>query len=78
MKLSNFKLIETKRDGILEEYIATVDVTTGFLWWKKTQKRQIWRYSGLFWCFVDNGGFVPEFQADTLALKWTSKTGQPT
>jgi hypothetical protein len=79
MKLSNFKLTETKGKSVLDfQYFATVDVTTGFIFWKKTRTRTIRRESGGLWHFADTGKFTPGFEAETLARAWTAQTGQPT
>lgn len=77
MKLSNFTLTNTKGRSALDlEYFAEVDVTTGALWWKKTERKQIRREYAGFWHFVDNGEFTPNRQAETLARAWKAKTGQ--
>ena len=76
MKLSNFKLIKTKGKSPLDwEYFAEVDVETGVLWWKKTDKRVIRREFMGMWHFVDSGEFTPGFQAETLARAWKAQTG---
>jgi hypothetical protein len=78
MKLSNFKLTETKGKNALDlQYFATVDVTTGFLFWKKTRTRTIRREYAGYWHFTDDGKFTPGLQAETLARAWTAQTGQP-
>jgi hypothetical protein len=79
MKLNNFKLTETKGSNALDkEFIADVDVETGLLWWKKTERKQIRRkYCGC-WHFVENGEHTPGFQAEKLARAWEAQTGQET
>lgn len=78
MKLSNFKLTETKGKNALDlQYSATVDVTTGFFFWKKTQTRTIRREYCGYWHFADTGKYTPGSQAEELARAWTAQTGQP-
>jgi hypothetical protein len=80
MELSNFKLTRKKGTSAIDwEFIAEVDVTTGSLWWKKKERRQIRRvYGGSGWHFVDTGEFTPGFQAETLARAWSAQTGEQT
>lgn len=67
MKLSNFQMIKVKGKNALDlEYFAEVDVTTGSLFWKKTERRLIHRRYALAWRFADTGKFTPEFQAEEL------------
>lgn len=76
MKLSNFQLLETKGAPLCREFLAEVDVTTGFWFWQKTQRVKIFREFAGSWYFVDSGKFTPEFQAEELARAWKAKTGQ--
>lgn len=79
MKLSNFKLLMTEGKNSLNwVFIASVDVETGMLWWKKKEERIIRREHGGFWYFVETGKFTPFLQAEELARSWTAKTGQKT
>jgi hypothetical protein len=78
MKLSNFR--NYRRDGrsaIDWRLYATVDVTTGFLWWKKKTARHIARtYAGAgFWIFVDDGSHTPGYQAEQLELAANAQRG---
>ena len=76
MKLSNFKHIETKGNSALDkEFFAEVDVETGFLFWKSTERKAIRREFAGFWHFVDNGQFTPGSQAEALARAYTAQTG---
>lgn len=80
MKISNFRLIVTHHGSWIgeKEYHASVDVETGYLWWKKTEKLEIRRkYAGM-WYFVETGIFTPGFEVENLARAWTAKTGQET
>lgn len=77
MKLSNFVLEETIGSCLSDRaYLASVDVETGFFFWKKKTKRKIRREYGSYWYFVDSGEFVPGFQAENLARAWTAQTGE--
>ena len=81
MKLSNFKLIETKGDSCTNKvYVAEVDVITrGILFWKPIiERKKISREYADHWFFVDTGKFTPDFQAETLARAWTAQTGEET
>jgi hypothetical protein len=77
MQLSNFALTRTKGKSAIDfEYFADVDVTTGALWWKKTERKGIRREYVGSWNFVETGKFTPGQQAEELARAWKSKTGQ--
>lgn len=67
MKLSEFVLTRIEGKNPLDlEYFADVSVTTGMLWWKKTERRKIYREYVGFWYFVDTGEFLPQCQAEAL------------
>jgi hypothetical protein len=51
MKLSNFVITEKGIHG----YTGSVSVTTGHLWWRKTETRPISWGVGGFWYFTDTG-----------------------
>jgi hypothetical protein len=73
MKLSEFVLTHTKGGGLLsKEYFAEVSVTTGFLWWKRTERRKIYREGG-YWSFMDSGEFTPKFQAEALERAYRAR-----
>lgn len=77
MKISNFTLDEVKGSNALNiEYFASVDVETGFLFWKKKERKAIRREFAGHWHFVDTGKFTPDYEAEDLARAWTAKTGQ--
>jgi len=72
MKLSNFKLTETKGENALNwEAFATVDVRH----WFKTTSRKIRKEFARCWHFVDNGESTPGIQAETLARAWEAQNG---
>ena len=78
MKLSNFRLERTEGSGPLTwKYFATVDVETGILFWKKTERKMICREFGGCYFFVDSGKYVPGFIAEELARAYTANTKQP-
>lgn len=77
MKLSNFVLKKTKGTGPLDwEFFADVDVTSGFLLWKRTVRREIYREYGHNWIFVDTGEYTPDTQAERLGRDWKAMTGE--
>ncbi len=81
MKLSNFKLVETKGTNSLNwEYFAEVDVETRpFPFWKKCMEtKKIRKKFASAWHFVDTGEWTPDRQAENLARAWTAQTGQAT
>jgi hypothetical protein len=79
MRLSNFKMVSEVTLGppifrMVESQRAEVDVTTGFLFWKKTVRRQILRKSdwGNFF-FTDTGRYCPGTQSEQLARAWEAQ-----
>jgi len=70
MKLSNFKMIEEKYEGIGEyaSYLAEIDVETKFFWKKKKERRLIGRV-GSRWIFKDTGKYCPTLQLERLLKK---------
>jgi len=69
MKITEFVLTDRIKNGYtLEDLYASVSVTTGMLWWKKTERRKIFKSaSSLFWKFLDTGKYTPGFQVEALA-----------
>lgn len=77
MVISNFKLLETKGNNCLNKvYIAEVDVTTGWWFWKKTRRVRIFRPFGEYYRFLDNGEFTPGLSVENLARAWKAATGE--
>lgn len=76
MKLSNFILEEVRGSNEVDwVYIATVKVTTGILWWKRSQRRVIeCRFAG-YWYFADTGEFTPGNQAEELERAFAAQNG---
>lgn len=67
MRLSNLRDYRRVGTNALDwRFYATVDVTTGTLWWKKTEPRDISRNYGSCWFFVNDGRFTPGFQVENL------------
>lgn len=74
MKLSNFRVLSERQLGYGADIFAQVDVTTGSLWWKKTETRTINKPpAGVFWFFVDSGVFTPGYQAEMLFNAWEAQ-----
>lgn len=74
MKITEFVLTKTKGKSALDwEYFADVSVTTGMLWWKKTERRKVCRKYANFWYFVDNGEYTPGIQVERLARAYEAK-----
>jgi hypothetical protein len=77
VKLSNFKLIDSKKDGHFNyKYTAEVDVTTGHLWWRRTERKKIFRERGWYWFFVDTGEYTPGTEVEKLSRAWKAQTGE--
>lgn len=82
MKLSNFAIVEeVKGDGFdgvrIKSYIAEVDVTTGSLFWKKTERKRICKKRmATYWFWADTGEFTPGNQAESLERAWEARTGR--
>lgn len=76
MKLSNFVLTKTEGNSILDfVFFAEVDVETGCLFWKKTERKTIIKKFAEHWFFLDSGKFIPDYQADDLSRSYAAKTG---
>lgn len=76
MKLSNFKLLEVQGVTRMDrKYVAEVNVTTGYLWWKKTEPRKIVKKFAGSWFFADTGKFTPGFDAEELERAWNATPG---
>ena len=77
MKISNFMLDKTIGTSPMNlEYEGTVDIETGFLFWKKIRRVKIRREYVGFWYFVDTGEFTPGYKVEALARSWKALTGQ--
>lgn len=79
MKLSNFNLERTEgKSPIYWKFFATVDVESGFWFWKKKEQKLICREYGGYYFFVDTGKFTPLWSAENLARSFTALTGKQT
>lgn len=65
MKYSNFQPVKQT-----DNYIhATVDITTGALWWKKTTTHRVAKYiESDNWRFTDLGDFTDGYEVENLAI----------
>ncbi len=74
MKISNFELIETRKQGLAGKmYIAEVDVKRLF---KKIERVRVCRETCGFWYWEDSGKFTPTFKIEKLARSYKAKTGK--
>jgi hypothetical protein len=74
MRISDFEMIGRTEGRHVERFeFATVVVTTGYLWWKKSELRTVARQLGETWFFVDSGELTPAFQVEKLWYDWTEK-----
>lgn len=73
MEISNFEFIKVLKDDLgHEKYLAEIDVTTGFLFWKKTERVKIFRDLSA-WRFLDTGELTPGFVVENMALAKSMK-----
>ncbi len=76
MKISNFRgYSRTGEDCWSWEYMAVVDVTTGMLWWKKTEKRVIRRRFAELWFFVSDGEYLPSGAGFRMERAYKAQNG---
>ena len=75
-KISNFNLLRVETTDHSTTYHATIDVTTGHWWWKKTQTLDIFRSRTDNWRRADNGDYIRHPAVKNLARVWTLKTGE--
>ena len=74
MRISNFReYVITGKSALDQTHSALVDVTTGFLWWKKTQTEEISRFCGEGWFFTASGVYTPGYQVEELVRSYTAK-----
>jgi hypothetical protein len=77
MRISNFTLDKTEGTGPTTwKYRASIDVTAGHLFWKRTVRREITRDFAACWHFNDTGEFTPGWEVKTLARGWKARTGE--
>jgi hypothetical protein len=69
MKFSNLRIT-----GSTEKYVfGTVAVTTGILWWKKTQDRGVFQPRSFHWRWGDNGRMITDDALDNLFIAWKAQ-----
>lgn len=80
MKISNFKRTgefcskpDSPSKSLYMIQTATVDVTTGFLWTKKTVTKEVFRGVLTHWRFVDTGEYTPDYDVENLAKAYDAK-----
>lgn len=72
MKFSNFNatkvLLISTALPLVDTVYGTVDIITGFLWWKKTETKEVAAgIGGIVWYFPDTGDITPAFEVERLA-----------
>lgn len=72
MKISNFNVTRVvllnTTFPLVDTVYATVDVSTGHLWWKNTETREaVSGIGGVTWFFLDNGKPTPDYEVEALA-----------
>lgn len=77
MKISNFKKTEsilTKPHGnpnLWTMETGTVDITTGFLWWRKVETKKVFKEPlSPNWRFLDTGKFTPGYEVEALSIAY--------
>ena len=74
MRISDFEMIGRTEGKFDERFeFATVVVTTGYLWWKKSELRTVARQLGETWFFIDSGELTPVFQVEKLWSDYLEK-----
>jgi len=81
MKISNYQLLEIKApEGPLVStptFLATVDVTTGFWFWKKTETRKVFKSpTNVYYRFMDTGESTPGHDVENLSKAYFAQKGQ--
>lgn len=61
----------TRRMSSWEPIYASIDITTGFLWWRKTTRHWIRQsHIGMRWRFSDTNELVPEDACNQAFETW--------
>ena len=77
MKIDNFKLVEVLGSNALNwRFKATVDVTTGIWFKKKTEKKEIFKTYISSWWFSDSGKFLPMDEMSEFERSFMAKEGK--
>lgn len=71
MRLSNFRDMVKVGSPLDWTLLANVDITTGLLWWKKTEQGvRVGRQVCECWRRMDTGERLPLFQSNDLEAAW--------
>ena len=75
MSVSNFELEEVRGHNILNKvFYGTVDHTTGFLWWKQTERVEVnLEASSIYWHFTETGKMTPNHDVENLFRSWCAR-----
>lgn len=72
MRISNFRNYTEAKSELFRLRYAEVDITTGWLWWKKVESKKV--YSEIVcWKWMDSGEFTPEC-VSKLASAYLART----
>lgn len=72
MKLSDFEVVRVDGEDPTDKVLhATVNVTTGRLWWRNTVRRPISRGYADYFRFSDTGELTPGTQAEELEKRYS-------
>lgn len=79
MKLHTFRNLRFNRET--DTAYADVEVQTGFLWWRRTETKQVYAPTyctpvGL-WSFLESGEHTPGFQCEKLYMAYVARQGLP-
>ena len=76
MKITNFRLTEViGKNAIDYKFRALVDVETGCLWFKKKEKREIFKHYIGYWHYTETGEMACS-NVDNLCRAFVAKNGK--
>ncbi len=75
MKITEFVLTDRIPEGFGgAELHAQVSVTTGMLWWKKCERKRVFKPAyHTSWRWLDTGEFTPGFAVEALADAYAAR-----
>lgn len=75
MKLTNFTYLKKVATNLYSyTHYATVDKTTGFLWWKKTKTVTVFNDEpSFYWKFLDTGEHTPGIEVEQMFISHLAK-----
>ena len=73
MEISDFELLGSVGERLDLVYLAEVTVATGWLFWRNSSRRRVFRELGGDWIFADTGEFCPGHQCSRLEKSWKAK-----